>query len=535
MASSICRISICFGRVIILSAAIFIGIVVSSETAAAASCESLASISLPHVTITAAQTMAPGAFTPPSPAGGGAAPGRGPQFGDLAAFCRVMATAKPSSDSEIKIEVWMPAMGWNGEFRATGFPGSLGGAGIGYAALANGLRDHYAAGGSNTGHDGDVNMMNHPEKITDWAYRSLHEVAVTSKAMIKAFYGNDPKRSVISDCGAVTIPALNDPPRNPDDFDAIAVGGYAADFTHHIFSQMLAWVVAGKDQPGYIPPDKFKVLHTAVLDACDANDGAKDGLIENPPACKFDPAVIQCKGADGPNCLTQPQVDAVRGMYQGPIDPRTKKLIYSPYFPGSELTWGQNTGAVPFFLAGPEGFRVEAYDGFRYLAFKDPNWTYKSRPVNFDSDVAVASARDNLVIDAPQNVDLRKFVDRGGKLLLDGGWSNTGVPGAGEVDYYKSLVAKLGTKRAQNSVRLFMIPGMGNCPGTNGDENMNFDRLPVLERWMDTGKAPDQLIVTRYKAGAEAGKHLVCAYPQVATYKGGGSTDDPANFACRLP
>jgi feruloyl esterase len=378
--------------------------------------------------------------------------------------------------------------------------------------LATALRAGYVAGASNTGHDGDINLTNNPEKIIDWAYRSVHEVAVTSKAVIAAFYGNGPKVSLISDCGAVTIPALNDPPRYPEDFDAVAVGGYAANFTHHIFSQLQAWVVAGKDAPGYIPPEKFKMLHQAVLEQCDARDGVKDGVIENPMACHFDPASIQCKDVDGPNCLTKPQVDAVRAIYAGPINPRTKKQIYSAHLPGSELTWGQNTGAVPFFLQGPESFRVEAYD--------------------FDTDLTLADSPENRVIDAPTDVDLRKFVDRGGKLLLDGGWSNTGVPGAGEIDYYKMVVAKLGARRAKDSVRLFMVPGMGNCPGTNGALNFNFDRLRVLEDWKQTGKAPDRLIVARYDDGKETGKRLVCPYPQVSVYKGTGGTDDPANFSC---
>jgi tannase/feruloyl esterase len=504
---------------------------------AAVSCENLSSVSIPHTTVTSAQVIAAGAFTPPPTATRGGAGGGQPvtsPFADLPAFCRVMAVSKPTSDSEIKVEVWLPASNWNGEFRAAGFPGSLGGGGIGYVGLGAALRGGAVAGGSNSGHDGDINLMNHPERLADYAYRSLHEVAVTTKALTQSFYGKQPKLNVIADCGAASVPGLNDPARNPADFDAIAMGGYAAYFTHHIFGQMVPWVATHKDAGSYIPPEKFRMLHNAVMEQCDAqDDGARDGLIEFPPHCKFDPAVLQCKEGDAATCLTAPQVQAVRQIYTGPINPRTRQRIYEPHYPGSELTWGQNTGATPFFLQGPEGFRVEAYDFFRYLVFKDPNWTYKSRPINFDSDVALADSRENLVVDAIHNADLNKFVDRDGKLLLSGGWSNTGVPGAGIIEYYDAVVKNLGARKAKDSVRLFMIPGMGNCPGTNGEENFNFDGLKAIEVWKETGKAPEQLIVSRYKNGIEVGKRLVCPYPQIAKYKGTGSMDDASNYMCQ--
>ncbi len=494
------------------------------------SCESLTLVSIPHTTITSAQVVNTGAFTPPAPPAAGAAN----PFADLPAFCRVVALSKPTSDSEVRIEVWLPTANWNGKFRAAGFPGSLGGGGIGYAGLGNALRGNYAVAGSNSGHDGDINLMNHPEKVADYAYRSLHEVSETAKGLIVSFYGSAPKLNVIADCGAASIPGLNNPAYNPADFDAVAMGGYAAYFTHHIFAQMVPWVATHKDEASYIPPEKFRILHNAVMEQCDAqDDGAKDGLIEYPPSCKFDPATIQCKAGDAPACLTAPQVEAVRQIYTGPINPRTKRRIYDPHWPGSELTWGQNTGATPFFLQGPEKFRVEAYDFFRYLVFKDPNWTYKARPINFDSDVALADSKENRVVDAVDHADISKFVDRGGKLLLSGGWSNTGVPGAGMVEYYNTVVKKIGAKKAKDSVRLFMVPGMGNCPGTNGEENFNFDSLKAIEQWKESGKAPDQLIVSRYKNGMEVGKRLVCPYPQIAKYKGSGSTDDAANYTCK--
>jgi feruloyl esterase len=137
---------------------------------------------------------------------------------------------------------------------------------------------------------------------------------------------------------------------------------------------------------------------------------------------------------------------------------------------------------------------------------------------------------------APVNAvdaDLQKFFARGGKLLLVGGWNDASVPPKVAVDYYKKVVAKVGAKTAQQSMRFFMVPGMGHGTGTTGIENFNYDPLATIEQWKQTGKAPDELIVGHYKNGMETGKRLVCQYPRVATYKGSGNTEDPASFACK--
>ena len=511
------------------------------SSAAATTCENLATLSLPNTTVTLARPVAAGAFAPPVPAGraggGGAAGpaaggrGRGQQFTDLPAFCRVQATLKPSSDSDIKMELWMPvasaqgSSGWNGKLRGTGNGGLGGGAGVNAGALAGGVRLGYATAGNNTGHEGDSRYaLDHPEKIKDFGYRAAHEMTIAAKALIKAYYGKEPTYSVMAEGGGGTIAALSSAQRYPADYDVIAVTGMSSYLTRHTFGQMWYWQATHKDAASYIPPEKYAVIHEAALDACDTLDGLKDGIIGDVEHCKFDPGVIQCKGPDGPTCLTAPQVDAARKIYAGPTISRTTQEIYSPMYPGSELGWAQLAGGD-----APLGIPVEF---FKYYVFKDPNWDYKTRPIDFDKDVALADKPEIQPVNAV-DPDLRKFFARGGKLLLVDGWADTSVPPKVAINYYKNVLAKVGASAVKESMRFFMVPAMSHGPGTNGAENINFDALSVVEQWKQSGKAPDQLIVSHYKNGMDVGKRLVCQYPQVARYQGSGNTEEPASYGCR--
>ena len=499
---------------------------------AAATCESLSSLSLPNTTVTMAQTVAAGTFTPPPARGGGpgGGRGRGPQFTDVPAFCRVQATLKPTADSDIKMELWLPASaagsgGWNGKFRGTGNGGLGGGAGVNAGQLAAGVRAGYATAGNNTGHEGDSSYaMTHPEKIKDFGYRSAHEMTVASKALIKAFYGTAPKLSYMAEGGGGTIAALSSAQRYPDDYDTIAVTGMSSYLTRHTFGQMWVWQATHQDAPSFIPPEKYPVLHAAALDACDALDGLKDGVIGDVAHCKFDPGVTLCQRDEGPSCLTEPQVEAARKIYAGPRNPRTGQEVYSPLYPGSELGWAQLAGADQ-----PLGIPVEF---FKYYVFRDPNWDYKTRPINFDSDVAASDRPEIQPVNAV-DPDLGRFFARGGKLLLVDGWSDTAVPPKVAINYYNAVVAKLGARTVEASMRFFMVPGMGHGPGTNGPENFSFDALTLIEQWKENGKAPDQLVVSHFKEGMEVGKRLVCQYPQIAMYKGVGNQEDPASYTCK--
>ena len=275
-----------------MSTKLLFALAVAVPAVFAAPCERLSELSLPDTTITKAEAVAAGAFTLPNlnAAQQGA-------FRGLPAFCRVAATIRPTSDSEIKIEVWMPAEGWNRKFMGVGNGGWSGA--IVYPALATALGRGYAAASTNTGHDGgDASFVpGHPEKLVDFAYRAVHEMTVKAKAVTEAYYGNAPSRAYWNGCSSGGKQGLKESQKFPRDYDGIIAGAPANYWTHLMAGDLWPAVVTRKDPAASLPPAKLEVLHKAALAACDKLDGVEDGLLENPTGCRFDPATVQCKGA----------------------------------------------------------------------------------------------------------------------------------------------------------------------------------------------------------------------------------------------
>jgi feruloyl esterase len=296
--------------------------------------------------------------------------------------------------------------------------------------------------------------------------------------------------------------------------------------THHGIAHMWVYQATHKSEASYIPPGKYPAIHQGALDACDAKDGVKDGVIEDPERCRFDPGTLLCRNGDAATCLTAAQVEAVRTIYTAPVHARTGQKIYGSMPPGGELGWEAMAGPTPYPFA--PGF-------YRQLVF-DQDWDYKTHPVNFDSDVDKADAPEHLVINA-NNPDLTRFIARGGKLMIIGGWNDHTLGPGSNVDYYESVVKKVGAKAARDSVRLFMIPGMDHCLGESYPTapTVTFDVVGALKQWKTTGKAPDQIIVAESGNGKPDRKRLVCAYPRISQYKGSGNTGDPGNFVCKNP
>jgi feruloyl esterase len=484
-------------------------------------CENLSKVSLPHVTITQAQEVSAGAFTPPpSPGPFGPNPAL---FKSLPAFCRVTATLTPSSDSDIKVEVWLPASGWNNDLQAIGNGGWNGT--IGYAALAEGVKGGYATAATDTGHEGGRASfaLGHPEKLTDFAYRAVHDMTVTAKAITKDYYGTAPHYSYWNGCSTGGRQGLKEAQKFPADFDGIVAGAPANYQTHlHVWSVWLAQEM-NKTPESYVPPAKLAVLHKAVLAACDAADGVKDGLINDPTRCHFDPKIIECKGADEPTCLTSAQVEAVQAIYAGPKDPQTGKEIFPTFEPGSELGWP--------LLAGKEAASVAA-DSFTYVVYKNPKWDW--RTMNLDSDVKAIEKSYGNLIDAT-DPNMKAFFAHKGKLLMYHGWSDQAIAPGNSVNYYNSVVKNLGGEaKASADIRLFMVPGMAHCGGGEGPND--FDKMTAIQDWVEHGKAPETMIAShRERSGAVDRTRPLCRYPQVAKYKGSGSIDDAANFTCAAP
>jgi feruloyl esterase len=447
-------------------------------------------------------------------------------YKDLPTFCRIEAMLTPSNDSDIKIEVWLPpASAWNGKFMGIG-NGGWGGR-IYEDRMGLPLTRGYAVAATDTGHEGiedDVSFaLGHPEKLIDYGYRAVHEMTVKAKAITAAYYGEGPKLSYWDGCSCGGKQALTEAQRFPADFDGIIAGAPSNYMTHQL--AQIIWVAQAvhKGEASYIPPERYPAIHNAVLAACDALDGVKDGLIGDPTRCKFDPVVLECRGSDGPTCLTAPQVEAARKIYAPATNPRTKQQIYPGFALGSELGWARQAGPRP--AAIPNSY-------WKYVIFKDPNWDYKT--LNFDSDVSRADRIDNGSLDAT-DPNLKAFFARGGKLLHYHGWADPALSPLNSVNYYKSVLDRIGNaSKVRDSYRLFMVPGMVHCrnPGSEGPNN--FDMISAIEQWVEKGKAPDQIIASHGTDGKVDRTRPLCPYPQVATYKGTGSTDDAANFSCSV-
>jgi feruloyl esterase len=478
-----------------------------SPAGAGVSCTELRSLALPAVTITMAESLPPGAFSPP---GGGARD----RVADLPAMCRVAATLTPSDDSDIRIEVWLPEAPWNGKYQAVGNGGWAGS--INYAAMGDAIRRGYATSSTDTGHVGGTGAFahGHPEKLTDFAYRAVHEMTAASKRIVAAFYGAPPRFSYWNGCSAGGRQGLKSAERFPDDFDGVIAGDSANPSPLMNSWQLRTAQVVHATPESFIPASKYGAIHQAVLAACDADDGRTDGLLHDPLRCRFDPQALACPaGSDGASCLTAPQVDAARAMFSPVLDLHSGAQLAPGIQLGAELEWGSVAGVEPNGIA---------VDYFKYVVKKDAafDWT----TLRFETDLHLAREADAGFIEA--RPDLGRFVARGGKLLMYHGWSDARVPPRFSIDYYEQASRAAGDA-ARDSMALFLVPGLGHCRG--GDGYNTFDLVSALEAWVEHGEVPRAIPATRVVAEHTERAGPLCAYPSVAR-----PVNDPASDAGAL-
>ena len=526
---------------------LLVGLGAVAADAPATTCERLAPIALAGAKVTSAETIAAGAFQAPA----NLPPwliGDPSTYKKLPAFCRVRAEARPSADSEIKIEVWMPASGWNGRLRAQGNGGFAGE--IDYGGLAAAVAQGYASAATDTGHSASATdarwALGHPEKVIDFGYRGIHEMTQAAKAAMKSFYGKDPRRSFFSGCSNGGRQALMEAQRFPGDYDGIVAGAPANFWSHLLTSALWDAQATTNDDASYIPPAKLPAIARAVDDACDAQDGVTDGILNDPRQCRFDPAVMKCRDGDAPTCLTEPQAAALKKLYAGPRDAQGRR-IFPGFLPGAEQGqggWGLwITGEAPgrgLLFAFANGF-------FANMVYGKPDWDYKTA----DLAEALKAAVDKTArtLDATE-ANLKPFKDRGGKLILYHGWNDPAISALNTIDYYDSVVGAMGASDVGSFVRLYMAPGIQHCaggpgtgsfgqgPGRESDPRHNVQL--AVEQWVETGIAPSVIVASRYgeapTADAAAPVKMTrpfCPYPQVAVYKGAGDTNDAASFDCR--
>jgi feruloyl esterase len=345
-------------------------------------------------------------------------------------------------------------------------------------------------------------------------------MTLSAKAVAVKHYGSAPRLSYWNGCSTGGRQGLKEAQKFPEDYDGI-IAGAPANFMTHLSTHAL-WVAQAtlKNPASLIPREKYAAIHKAVLDACDALDGVKDGVLEDPGRCRFDPKTIQCPAVDEPICLTAPQVEAARRIYAPATNPRTGAEIFPGMALGSEMGWAP--------LAGGPGPLTISNDHYRFIVFKNPAWDYQT--LDFDKDVALADRLDDGVMNAT-DPNLKAFFRRGGRLLMYHGWVDQLIAPRNSINYYESVAkAQGGPEHAADSIRLFMVPGMAHCAG--GDGTSAFDSLTALEQWVEQKKTPPQIIASHMTNGVADRTRPLCPYPTVAAYKGAGDTNDAANFTC---
>jgi len=495
-------------------------------TAAPNGCATLASLALPDAMITAAEPIAAGKYPKLEEAMRGRSglniAGR-VQMDPNPAFCRVAATLKPTSDSDIKIEVWLPLAGWNGKMLAVGNFGGWAGAGsLMYNGMLTALYGGYATVSTDTGHGSSADeqggrfALAHPAKVIDYAYRATHLMTVDAKAIIRTFYGKAPARSYMIGCALGGFEGLVEAKRYPLDYDGIVAGAPHEALARFSALQMYPDWLISQDPSRLISQAKYAMIHAAVVKQCASPIGQKDNLVDEPEKCNFDPGTLLCKGADAPDCLTAAQVDLMQRIYTGPVNPRTDQVIFPGPARGSELdVYSFANGQTP----------TVPVNMFRYLVFHDANWNWKAMDWDKDMTTAIATLHPLTDVDA----DLAAFFAHGGKLLLYIGWNDDHNP-TELIDYYQSLVQSAGAAKTKNSLRLFIIPGMGHCSGGAGCDT--FDKLGVLNAWVDQGRKPERIVASKVENGKVVRTRPLCAWPQVTKYNGSGDTNQATNFIC---
>ena len=518
----------------------------SSPVLGQQACEKLKQLQLPDTIITSAENISAGPFTLPA--------GSPVKSIDVPAFCRVQAEIKPTTDSHIRFELWMPAAGWNGRFEQLGNGGLAGS--INLFTLAGVLKRGFATAATDDGHEGaptDASWAaGHPEKIKDFGYRSVHETSTAARKIIAVFYQKPPRYSYFNGCSEGGREALMEAQRFPEDFDGILAGAPA-----HYWTQLTTafdWnAQALNTAASFIPEAKRRAIQEAAVAACGKQDGVADKFIKDPLHCSFDPSSLLCKGVDSDNCLSAQQVEALKKIYAGPKNPRTGQQISPGYEPGAEAEPGlPGISFASYVFGAAPGMSLDSLFSTAFygaFVFQNPQWKFPD--LSFDKDIVATEVKVGSLLNA-SDPDLSRFHRRGGKMLHYHGWNDGSPPPRHSTDYYERVAARMGGfANTQEFYRLFMAPGMMHCgagagpnvfgnlldfaPANDADHNI----FVALERWVEEGASPDKIVATKYHdndptKGIEMTR-ILCPYPKRAMWIGRGDTSDAGNWACQLP
>lgn len=454
-------------------------------------------------------------------------------------YCLVKVKVAP----EVNIWVTLPSTSWNGRFRAEGNGVYAGDAQLGVAT--DSVRQGFVGAKTDTGHagfflSGAFGMLSPGQANTqaqeDFAHRAMHLMAVVGKQLAKAYYSQDPIRSYWYGCSTGGRQGLMMAQRYPNDFDAILAGAPAIHWDRFQAYQIWPQVAMRQDAGGPIPAAKLALATGRAVAACDGQDGVRDGVIDDPRSCGYDPTndlTLTSATCSSDTCLTPGEASAIQKIWGGARNT------------AGQLLWpGIERGADMNALAGANPFPIPIEQA-RYWTYLDPAWnwgtlTYQNYETFFQDNARVVGP-----VMATDNPDLSAFKARGGKLMLYHGWADNLIMPQGTTRYYERVKQTMGD--VSDFARLYMVPGMGHCGGGAGVNQFGqgasgtvpmaprTDMFRALMAWSEKGTAPNEIVATRLSEGVVSRTRPLCPYPKVARYTGIGSTDSAENFSCETP
>jgi Tannase and feruloyl esterase len=513
--ASLCTVSLCTP-------------LMSLAATARVDCAALTRLELGHVDLGAAKMIGRGAFVAPDES-----------RHELPAFCRVQGEARPTRDSQIRFELWLPTNEWNGRYYQLG-NGGFGGT-ISYELMAGELRRGNAVAATDTGHAGDAFdaswALGHPEKIIDYGWRSLKETSDAARALVRAYYGVDAGRRYFVGCSNGGRQALLLAQRFPTEWDGVLAGAPALNWTRQLAAFAWNQHALRSGPENWIDPATLAVVQRLAITSCTQAAGVVDGVPTDPRHCRFDPAAHVCKGEQMTQCFSTQQAVTLKLIQDGPEDPRTGTPLYF----GFEATAAAEPRNWDQWIvnADPSAHtqRTLSEQFFRHMVFADANWRVEQFDAARDFDLAqrtqvLAGESLETVLNATSD-DLTSFARRGARLLMYVGWADAVISPRAALAYYEAVVARMGLEPTQRFFRLFMAPGMTHCQGGPGPnvfgqsaltpgvvDDATHDARRALEAWVELDRAPQHLLAAKYvnddPAQGIAKTATLCPFPNTA-------------------
>ena len=488
------------------------------------SCEELTTLTIPETRISSSVTMPAGPFKWPE--GAVAPPGTNKDDPvPIPAHCRVKMVLTPTTDSEINVELWLPSENWNNKFMAVG-NGGWAGAISSYSDMKAALRRGYATAGTDTGHTGSMFSgmfaLGHPEKVIDFADRSIHLMTVRAKQIIDAHYQRKINYSYYNGCSTGGRQGLMSAQRYPEDFDGIIAGAPANRHINMHVSSVTQIIRLLRNPAAAVTGTQAKLVNNAVLKQCDT---LNEGFLNNPRECRFDFSTLQCQGEAREDCLTREQLETVLTFYNG-VKNSKGELIFSGSSISNPITPKLGSDAGRSYGEGTnEMLSLFLFDTVRILGFQNPDHDWRSFDLDRDMPMIDAAAGFINAVDP----DLSAYRGRGGKLLLYHGWDDPGITAENTVYYYNSVLSEMGGEQ-MDWMRLFLVPGMGHCRDGKGPHS--FDKISALEQWREQDIAPELILGVNPESALQ---RPLCPYPQYARYDGTGDLRYGGNWSCAAP